>query len=209
RRLCALGAGDRILRERLAELAGRRLEGAPDAGLGLRERCELRLLEVDVRLVQLEVAEMPQGAHVLRPEASVLEPRGNRLAGAPLCLEHLGEVAAGRRVEWPVLHRLLRLRERAAGGALVAERVAQELPEVETAGADAQEDEAAREDDDQDDERPLRLAAQAREEHRVVGYACGAAATTAASAAGGTASMARLALCAAAVSSCHSIPPFS
>ena len=61
------------------------------------------------------------------------------------------------------------------------------------------------EDDDEKHERPLRLIAQAGEEHRVLGYARGAATGLAA----GWASMARLALCAAAVSSCQSIPPFS
>ena len=96
-------------------------------------------------------------------------------------------------------------RDRGPGATLVAERVADELPEVEPTGADAQEDEAAAEDDDEKDECPLRLIAQAREEHRVLGYACGAASGLAA----GWASIARLALRAAAVSSCQFIPPFS
>ena len=108
-------------------------------------------------------------------------------------------------IERALLNLFLRLRDGRARAALVAERVADELPEVEPSGTDAQEHETAGEDNDEKDERPLRLIAQAGEEHRVLGYARGAATGFAA----GWASMARLALCAAAVSSCQSIPPFS
>ena len=109
------------------------------------------------------------------------------------------------RVERALVDSLLRLRDGRAGAAAVAERVAEELAEVEPAGTHAEEHEPAPEDEDEKHERPLRLIAQAGEEHRVLRYARGAATGFAA----GWASMARLALCAAAVSSCQSIPPFS
>src|SRR5438046_884702 len=64
--LGALGAGDGILRERLAELPRGGLEGGAHARLRLRERGQLRLLEIDVRLAQLEVTEAAQRGHVLR-----------------------------------------------------------------------------------------------------------------------------------------------
>ncbi len=100
---------------------------------------------------------------------------------------------------------LLGLRDGRAGAAFVPERVAKELAEVEPAGAHSEEDESAPEDEDEEHERPFRLIPQAGEEHRVLRYALGAATGLAA----GWASIARLALCAAAVSSCQSIPPFS
>src|SRR5512132_2721646 len=142
---------------------------------------------------------------VLGPQLPVLEPRRDRLVGAALVLVGLRELFSRLRVERARRDSLLRRGDRRAGRAAVAEGVTHQLPQVETARADAEEDEAAREDDDQKHECPLRLAAQAREEHRVLCYARGAA-TGAASAAGGTAS---IALSAAAVSSCHSIPPLS
>src|SRR5205814_3318007 len=140
-------------------------------------------------LAQLEIADIAQSGHVFWPQLPVREPGGDCLVRASLVLENLREVPAGRRVERPLPHGLLGLRQRAGGRALVPERVAQELAEIEPARTDAEKDEAACEHDDQNHECPLRLVAQAREEHRVVGYACGAATTG--SAAGGTASMAR------------------
>src|SRR5438477_1880696 len=206
-RLVRGSRGNRVLSERLAELSRRRPERGSYAGLRLGERGELSLLEVEIGLGQLEIAETTESGHVLRPEPPVREPGGDGLVRAALVLQDLGESTPGRRVERPLAHRLLGLRQRARRGTLVAECVAQQLSEVEPAGANTEKDEPAREHEDQNDERPLRLVAQAGEEHRVIGYASGAATTG--SAAGGTASMARLALCAAAVSSCQSIPPFS
>jgi len=118
-----------------------------------------------------------------------------------------GQLAACQSVEGPFADCVLRVRDRSGRSAAIAESVANELAEVEPARPDAEEDEAAAEDEDQEDERPLRLVAQAREEHRLFGYARGTAASGLT--AGGAASMARLALCAAAVSSCQSVPPFS
>src|SRR4030095_5408738 len=54
---------------------------------------------------------------------------------------------------------------RAAGG------VAPERVETAAAGTDPETDEADGEDEREEDEHPLRLAAQAREEHRVLGDA--------------------------------------
>ena len=148
---------------------------------------------------------MPEGCDVLRPQAHVLGPGGDRLVDLAVLLEGVRELAPRDRAEWALLNLFLGGGDRGAGSTLVAERIAHELTDVEPSGPDAQEDEAAAEDEDEKDERPLRLIAQAREEHRVLRYACGAASGLAA----GWASIARLALRAAAVSSCQFIPPFS
>ena len=148
---------------------------------------------------------MSECVHVLRAELAVLRPGGDRLAYAPLLLERTRQILAGDGIQRMLAHLALRLRDGRAGTAAPSEGVANQLAEVETAGADPEEDEPAPEDEDEEHERPLRLIAQAGEEHRVLRYALGAATGLAA----GWASMARLALCAAAVSSCQSIPPLS
>src|SRR2546428_7391742 len=100
---------------------------------------------------------------------------------------------------------LLRFGDGPAGAAAGPECVGDELAEVEAARAHAEENEPASEDENQEHERPLRLVAQAGEEHRVLGYALRAATGPAA----GWASMARLPLCAAAGGSFQSLPPLS
>src|SRR5438105_6107839 len=146
---------------------------------------------------------------VLRAERVVLLVGGDRLGQPALALVRRRELLLRRRVTRVLVHLLERFVDRGGRAPTAAQAVTEEAAEVEAARADPEEDETACEDDHHDRERPLRLLAQAREEERVLGYARGAAAAAGASAGSGGASMARLALCAAAVSSCHSKPPFS
>ena len=85
-----------------------------------------------------------------------------------------------------------------------------ERREVEPTGANAEERKAHGEDDHHQCERPLRASPKPREEEGLLyrSRGDGPAATASAAASAGP-SMARLALCAAAVNSCHSNPPFS
>src|SRR5215813_3157280 len=174
-RLRRRGRCEGVLPDRLAKLARRREKLATRPDLRHLQLGELRLLERVVRLSELEIAEMAEGHSVLRTELAVLEPGRDRIVRPALVLVRLRQLLAGLRVERPLRDVLLRGRDRRPRRAAVAERVAHELPQVEAARPDAEEDEAAREDDDQEHERPLRLAAQAREEHRALGYARGTA----------------------------------
>src|SRR6266540_2533335 len=203
-------ARDRIVAERLAELRRRRhAEDRARARQGLIEKGHLGLLEIVGGLRRLDRPEVRQRLRVLRPERDVLLVRGDRLGEPPFPLVRRRELLLSSRVARILVHLLLSLLDRGRGAPPAAQAVPEEVAEVESAGADPEEDEAGAEDDDHDREGPLRLLPQAREEQRVLDYARGAAAAAGASAGAGGASMARLALCAAAVSSCHSKPPFS
>src|SRR5207302_2995108 len=91
-----------------------------------------------------------------------------------------------------------------AAAAEQADVAVQEIAEPRRPGADTEEHEAAGEDDDEQHEHPLRVRAKLGEEHRVLDDA-----GSAGRGAGTALDVARLARCAAAVSSCHSVPPSS
>src|SRR5213079_2756506 len=100
--------GERIVAQRLAELPGGRPELIARSRLGLLQRGELGVLEVRVRLAELEVAEMAECDDVLGPQLPVLEPRCDRFGGAALVLIRRGELLTRVRVEWALRDLLLR-----------------------------------------------------------------------------------------------------
>ena len=154
-RLAGQGRRDRVLAQRLPELVrGGGQERGAHAGVLLRESRELSFAEVAVGLPELELAQVPKGHDVLGLHGRVLPPGSDRLVDATLLLQRSCELLAGRGVERALVDPLLRLRDRRAGAAVVAERVADELAEVEPSGTDAEEDETACEDNDEEARTP-------------------------------------------------------
>mgnify|MGYP003694337131 CR=1 FL=1 len=80
---------------------------------------------------------MPEGRDVLRSQARVLGPGGDRLIDAAVLLERVCELACARRALNGRSLNLLsgRLRPSVPDPPLVAERIAHELAEVEPTGA--------------------------------------------------------------------------
>src|SRR6476646_7226376 len=74
---------------------------------GLGERGELRLAEEAVCLSELELAEMPERCNVLRPQAHVLGPGGDRLVDLAVLLEGVRELAPRDRAERALLNLFL------------------------------------------------------------------------------------------------------
>src|SRR5918995_580145 len=194
---------DRIGAERRAvaevERNGERRAEREVAGAELRDLC---VLPPRVREPEMEAGELAERVLVLRALLDVLGQDGDRLRGLPVLLERRSQIALRRGAARIVLQLLPGVADRevaARRAAAVAKDVADPGSLV---GPDSEGDEADREHEREEDEHPLRVPAQPREEHRVFDRYEIAVALAGRS-------MRPRAADAAAISSCHSVPPLS
>ena len=208
----------RLDRDELRKRIGADLPSEPRLGRGKEERaleersrlglCGCRLALETVRLREVEAGELRQRVRVLRPQLRVPLERRDRLLELPVVPERGGEIPVRLRVLRVLLDSLARItRVGAARGRAAADErdlAVEDLADPGRAGADAEDDEAEPENGCEQDEDPLRLTTKPGEEERRLDYARAAGAAWA-----GDLSMARLALAAAAISSCHWDSPLS
>jgi len=175
--LLGLECRDLRVGEGLAELA----RGARSQDVAARQLGELRtgnrtLFLVGASLGHMQGAELAQRLSVGRAHLDVALERCDRLDAAVLALERGGEVTVALRVVGLFLDLVVGLvhaRACVRGLGETLEDVAE--PGSGDGPADVEDHVAQPEHDRQEDEHPLRLPAQAGEEHRVLVRGCGCA----------------------------------
>ena len=113
----------------------------------------------------MEPGQLAVDVGILRPELDRTVERGDRLARLALGLERRGELDPGLRVFRTFLGRVARVRDRLRGRPTA---IAEDVADAHAPRADAEQHEAEPEDEREEHKHPLRVAAQPREEHRVL-----------------------------------------
>ena len=141
---------------------GKTCDGASVDGGDLQE---LRVPLPLAREGEAQPGEATEAARVPRGKLNCGVERSDGLGGLALGLERRRKVAPCLRIPRSILGLPTRVRDGLHTGAAGA---TEDVTHADAAGADPEADETEPEDEGEKDEHPLRLLAQAREEHRVL-----------------------------------------